>query len=354
MTRAWMTTFAFVAACTPAPPPPALPAVAEASTTIHWVPVVEPGEDLGVFEASAQVVPGPDSQAAVSSVVRVQIVRVLVRAGDVVQKGAPIAEVLAPELVQAAAVRQSTGLRIAAHERNVQGLRGLQREGMVRTADVFAIESQLADLRAARTEAEARLQGAGATDAEVRLLVTTGRWTLRAPIAGTVREVLARPGAVIEPPAALALLSGLEPARVEIHLHHTLPAGAQLAVLLADGTDLPLAQTPVSVAVDGEDGSTIAWFDAEPARLLAAGTRGRVHISHLPADVMQVPARALLRTEGRAQVVVQRDGRPHTLDVQVVSIAGALALVRGLHPGDRVAAEAESALPGPSTATGAP
>lgn len=328
--------------------PEAAPAGA-ASMAVRWLHPRLPAAELAVFEVPAHVVAGPLGRAAVSAPVRVQVARVLVRAGDRVEVGTPLAEVLAPDLVQAAAVRQSAGVRMAAHQKYLGGLRGLRSEGLMRTADVFQVEVQLADLQAARAEAEARLRGAGVTDAEVQILSATGRWTLRAPVAGVVRELAMEPGAVIEPGAAvLARIEGVQPVRVEVRLHHGIPAGAGLALALPGAADLPLQPTPVSSAVDPLDGSTIAWFDAagtgpnQPT--LAAGTRGRLRVTGLPADVLQVPARALLQDNGRARVVRRRGTDVRTVPVEVIAVAGAVALVRGLQPSDEIAAEADRAL----------
>lgn len=316
-----------------------------ASAVVRWVEVRPAAADVALFEAPAWIVQGPNGHADVSTTVRVRVVKVSIRPGDKVQAGDVVAEVEAPDLVQAAATRHSAAARIAAHQRHVTGLRGMQREGLVRTADVFQIEMQLADLHAIRAEADARLRAAGVTDAEVPTLLATGHWLLRAPIAGVVRDVTAVPGAVIEPPNRLASLDAPQNGRAEVHLHHALPPGARLTLVLTDGTGLPLAPTPVATTVDTSDGSTIAWFDTQPATSLAAGTRGVVRVAGLPDDVLQVPARALLYRDGKARVIVQRGGEGQPVDVVVIASAGAIALVRGLHPGDRIASEGDRALP---------
>lgn len=318
-----------------------------ASAAVRWVEVQPPAHDVALFEVPAWIVQGPTGHADVAVTARVRVVKVAVRAGDTVTAGQTVAEVEAPDLVQAAATRRSAEARIAAHLRHVTGLRSMQREGLVRTAEVFQIEMQLADLHAVRAEAEARLRGAGVADADVPALLTTGRWLLRAPIAGVVREVTAVPGAVIEPPNRLATLDAPQNGRAEVHLHHALPPGARLTLVLADGTALPLDPTPVATTVDGADGSTVAWFDTLPATSLPAGTRGVVRVAGLAADVLQVPARALLYREGKAQVIVQRGAVGQQVDVVVIASAGAIALVRGLRAGERVAAEADRALPPP-------
>ncbi len=72
-----------------------------------------------------------------------------------------------------------------------------------------------------------------------------------------------------------------------------------------------------------------------------------MRVAGLAADVLQVPARALLYREGKAQVIVQRGAVGQQVDVVVIASAGAIALVRGLRAGERVAAEADRALPPP-------
>lgn len=324
------------------------PAVADSKPVegaAQWTEARTPATDVALFETPAWVVQGPSGRADVSVTLRVRVVKVFVRAGDTVQVGQSLAEVEAPDLVQAAATRHSADARMATHLRHVTGLRNLQREGLVRTADVFQIEMQLADLRAIRAESDARLRGAGVTEAEVPGLLATGRWQLRAPIAGVVREVTAVPGAVIEPPNRLAALDAPQNARVEVHLHQTLPPDARLVFVLADGTALPLDPTPVAATVDANDGSKIKWFDTQPAVSLPAGTRGVVRVTGLGPDVLQVPARALLIRAGKSYVIVQHKGVDKHLEVQVMATAGSISLVRGLLPGQRIAAEADRAVP---------
>jgi biotin carboxyl carrier protein len=310
-------------------------ASAEPSSPVRWTAVRRPAEDGSLFVVPAVVGAAPAGRASVAAPVTVRVLAVPVRPGDVVQAGDVVVEVAAPELAQAIAVRRSAEARIVAHQKHLAGLRQLHKDGLLRAGEVFEIEAKLADLQAARAEAEAKLRGVGLDERELTALAATGRWPLRTPIAGTVREVQAVPGAVVAPPERMAQIEGLQPARIEARLQQDLPSGAQWSFEQADGALLPLQPTPTARLVDAADGSTQVWFDAATPTALPAGTRGRLRMTAWPADVWAVPVRALGSTAAGA--TVRKWGVEAPVPVKVWGVAGGVALVRGLQAGDQVA-----------------
>lgn len=325
-----------------APPAEAkLNPVQATSTPTPWIKAIAP-DNLTVLEIPALASMPPDATATVTSPVRVQVRHLFVRVGDHVLAGDPVAEVLAPELVQAAALRQSTTDRITAHKRRLGDLRSLKAEGLVRTSELFEIESSLADLQAEHIHAEAVLRGAGVADRDVPALLSSGLWVLRAPVAGVIREMAAELGAVIEPgQLSLARIAGDRPARVEMHLHQQLPAGLQLAFVASTGLSYALAADPTATAIDPADGSVIAWYELVAATNLPAGLRGRVRAAAMPEGALQIPARALDERQGKPHVVLRKGDSGQWFPVDVLAVSGATALVRGLKLGDEVAAEAD-------------
>ncbi len=326
---------------------PAAPATAPApqhqatSTPTPWIKAIVPG-DMTILEVPARTSAPPEATATVTAPVRVQVRRLLVRVGDRVEQGAAIAEVLAPELVQAAAMHQSATERMAAHKRRLTELRSLKAEGLARTGELFEIESSLASLQADHDHAQAVLRGAGVAEKEWPVLLATGIWTLRAPVGGIVREMAAELGAVLEPgPTSLARIAGDQPARVEIHLHQPLPSGLQLGFVPSTGGVYTLASSPTSTAIDPADGSVIAWYELTDAPPLPPGLRGRVRATSMPQGAVQIPARAIDERQGKPHVVLRQGDGAQWKAVEVLAISGATAVVRGLAVGDEVAAEAE-------------
>ena len=179
------------------------------------------------------------------------------------------------------------------------------------------------------------MRGVGLSEAECATLLATGRWKLRSPIAGTVREVAAVLGAVVAPPEVLLRIEGVQPARVEVRLQQALPAHARWSFEQPDGVLLPLAPTPTSRVVDIADGSNVLWFDAATPTPLPAGSRGRLRMTGIPADVLAVPVKAL--TTGPTGTTVRKQGVEAPVAVEVWAVAGGTALVRGLQAGDLVA-----------------
>ena len=321
--------------------PAAAAAAAVSSVETRWVTVVSAG-DAVILEAPAWTVAAPGSTAEVTVPVRGRLEEVLVRAGDHVDAGQALVRLRSPELVSAVVARKSAQKRIDAWEKHVRELANLRKDGLARTADVFAAEAQLADLQAERAQADAVLHGAGLTDADAATVEKSGLWTLRAPMAGVVRDVAAVLGAQAEPGAApLLVLVALQPARVEVHLHQPLPADVRLRFEPTAGTPLELADAQTATAVDPQDGSIVRWFAPATPADLPAGLRGRLRVSSQAAGALQVPARALVqRPEGAA--VVKKQGQSAVFaPVTVLAVVGPLAIVRGLQPGDAVAAESD-------------
>jgi len=311
------------------------------STPTPWIKTLLPG-NLTILEVPARTSAPPEATAMVTAPVRVQVRRLLVRVGDRVEQGAAVAEVLAPELVQAAALHQNATDRIATHKRRLADLRSLKAEGLARTGELFEIESSLANLQADHDHAQAVLRGAGMVEKEWPALLATGIWTLRAPVAGIIREMTAEIGGVIEPgQAPLARIAGEQIVRIEVHLHQPMPVGVRLGFVPSTGGVYALAEVPTATAIDPGDGSVMAWYELTDAPPLPPGLRGRVRATSMPEGAVQIPSRAIDERQGKPQVVLRQGDSATWKAVEVLAVSGATAVVRGLAVGDEVAAEAE-------------
>jgi hypothetical protein len=150
-------------------------------------------------------------------------------------------------------------------------------------------------------------------------------------------------------------LTALRPARIEARLTRPLPAGAALQFVATTGEVVDLAEPATLTVVDPADGAMLVWYQPQTPRLLAAGLRGHLRVAALSGTAVEVPARALLRRDGQATVLVQGStGKaPQQHAVEVLAVSGPIALVRGLASGALVAAEADLVLE-PIAAAAAP
>lgn len=321
---------------------------------VRWAPVRSPG-DASVLEAPAIVRAAPDANGEVSVSVSARVERVHVQVGTRVERGAVVVDVLAPQVLAAAATYVGASKRLAFHEARAKELAELQKEGLVDKARVFEQRVQVIELDAAREEALAVLRGAGVDPAQAEALTRRGSIALRAPVAGVITELTARPGEMREPGSGpLARIRGEGAARVEVRTPSPWMSGASATLELAGGERIELGSEPISSAVEPEAGTYVHWLVPRETTALADGLRGVVRIGARPGT-WQVPAGAVLQGAalqgaalqgaGKAAVWRRRKGAVERVDVEVVAASGANALVAALvagalEEGDEVAAEA--------------
>ena len=247
--------------------------------------------------------------------------RLLVRAPlDPVRKGQPLAELYVPEWVAAQeeylSARRMAGTRL---EALVEGARQ-------------------------------RMRLAGMSEAQIRLVESTGkvhaRLTLHAPLAGVVAELGAREGMTVSPGAMLFRISSLDTVWVNAEVPETQSAG------LAPGTPVE-ARTPalpgkvfrgrVSAILPEVSPATRTLKArvelANPGGQLKPGMFATVNFAPAArAEVLLVPSEALIRTGKRTVVIVaQGDGRFAPLEVETGAEAnGQTEIRKGLAPGQKV------------------
>jgi multidrug efflux pump subunit AcrA (membrane-fusion protein) len=298
--------------------------------------------DLALLEAPAHVVAAPGSEAQVAASHQARILAVHVRAGDRVEAGAPIVDVVMPEVLEAAARLVSVvPVRSLRAQRRTE-LAALEGEGLVDRARVFEQETELASLDATRASALATLRAASLTAAEAQTALRRGVITLRAPIAGLVREVNAVEGEVraagVQP---LAVIVAPVPARVEARFAQRVPHGGTLTFVGIDGTRTPLAPEPIAESLDPEDGTRLVWLSPATETRLTGGLHGRVVVMLATPDVVELDAHALVVTpEGTFVDRLDASGAPSRIPVEVLTASATRAIVRGpLASGDRVSIE---------------
>ena len=345
----WVVAALFVTACArpEAAPEPAAD-VGPKSAETPWVAARAPG-GLSLLEAPAELVPPAGAKGAVVPPFSARITKVHVEHGERVDEGAPIADVVMPEVARAAGAFAAAGTRIGAHGKRKAQLEELRKDGLAKLADIAEVEGTLADASAAQQMALATLKIAGLGPKDVAALVNSGGWvTLKSPVAGVVTELDAALGASREPTgAAIARIEGAGAARVEARFSQRPPPGARFVFVGPLGHTTALTLLSEAPSTSGRDGTVAAWFKPAEVIALPHGTLGKVRVSPDPGGTaVAIPAAAVTLKDGAAVVFSRKTGAP--LPVKVLSSSGADALVEGdLRPGDEVAADASRALPTP-------
>lgn len=342
--------FAALGACTAAPSnPPTPPASASAnaaplaSTVTPWT-AARSAEGSALLELPARVVASPQAAGAIAPPYSARVTKILSRPGERVTRGAPIFEVIMPQICSAAGAYVAAEMRAAAYTKRKAALESLRSEGLVRAAELIEIDTRLAEARADQQAALSTLlaAGLGAADAS-RILQNGGTVALRSPIAGIVTELTAAIGETRDGAAApMARVQGDGAARVEARVAPRLPAPARFELQEATGTRTPLRLITTSPVIDAQDGTRLAWFEPTDATALGPGTAGRL-IVVLPAgtNAVLVPATAI---DG-GHVVVKATSAEQRVPVRVLALSGADALVEAIAParlavGDRIATDA--------------
>jgi len=368
---------ATLSACTGAPheaSPPAPASSPRATGADHVIAVAASGATLQV---PGRVVVG-GARAVVAAPLSLRLKRLLVLPGDVVGRGAAVAEVAIPEVAAAAATLRGARVRRAVAQQRRDWLQALRKEGLPRVADELAADAELADLDAAIATSTAllRVVDVDIGDAALDELAARGTVTLRAPVAGSVVGVGDAaagvvPGAVVAAGAVLVSLAAdggaADRVRVVVRLPVTTPTPAVATALV--GAGVSLRALPGQGAVDLQDGANDRVFAVavdDATRSLVAGlVDGQGLTVQLPLDVaptsptttasttstttaapVRVPAGAVrLGGDGVAEVgVLADDGDVEARRVQVLGRVGADLIIAGVPAGTRLGRDARAAL----------
>lgn len=329
------------------PPTPSVPPDCRDSSRERREPqppttLASPPGDLALLEAPARIVGAPGSEAQVAATHAARVIAVHVRAGDRVEAGAPIVDVVMPDVLEAAARLTSVAAARELRTRRRLELASLEGEGLVDRARVFEQEAEIASLDTSQASALATLRAASIRASQARSLLEQGSLTLRSPLSGVVREVNAVVGEArtpTDPP--FAVIVAPVPARIEARFAQPPPRGAAFEFVALDGTRVPLASEPVAEILDPRDGVRLVWFSPSRETPALAGTRGRIEVRVEAPDVVELDARALV-VDARGTFVDRLDeaGGATRLAVEVLTASSTRAIVRGpLTVGDRVLLE---------------
>ena len=211
------------------------------------------------------------------------------------------------------------------------------------------------DLAALVDGARQRMRQLGMSDAQIRLVESSGRAqpriTLAAPIAGVVTELIAREGMAVMPGATLFRINGLS----------TVWANAEVpesqAALLRPGAKVQARSPAVpGVAFDGKVQALLPEVNpatrtlkarmelANPGSRLVPGMSVTMNFTDMrPDKVLLVPTEAVIQTGKRAVVMLAEDNarfRPVEVEAGIES-GGQTEIRRGLQAGQRVVVSAQ-------------
>jgi cobalt-zinc-cadmium efflux system membrane fusion protein len=174
-------------------------------------------------DLNGQIVADPDHIAQVSTRLDGRIVKVLVREGDVVRAGQPVAVVTSPELARLRAGQAASAARAAAARANATRLRALVRDGLGAEQEALAAEAEAAAAEAERDALARTLRAAGAQapGADPSLL------EIASPIAGQVVHRDAIVGQHVGPAQALLTVADLSRAFFQAQLFEKDLAGVE-------------------------------------------------------------------------------------------------------------------------------
>lgn len=134
------------------------------------------GERVSVL---AELRVNQDAYAEVASPSPARVVRVLVKAGDVVKANQPLVELTSGDMSKARAEVSAADARVALAKKNLERKKGLLAERLIPERDVIEAQNAVAEAEAARTVAAGALRQFAGTEGGSGLM-------LRAPVAGTV------------------------------------------------------------------------------------------------------------------------------------------------------------------------
>jgi RND family efflux transporter MFP subunit len=178
-----------------------------------------------------------------------------------------------------------------------------------------------------------------------------GTLVLRAPVAGTVQNLTAKPGDLIAAGTTVATIGAQGDLRARFGIDPALAAGIHsgqpIAVSAVNASNaLRATVTGVDPQVDPTTRLASVYARLPAGTGFGAGEPLRGAITTAAAATgITIPYRALLDDGGRSYVFVVKDGVAHQRDVSPGNSMGdRIQILRGLQPNERVVVEGGTAL----------
>jgi membrane fusion protein, multidrug efflux system len=325
----------------PAPPPPAPPAVIVASVTQQDVPLYAEWIGSTTGDINAEIRPNVEGY----------LLQRVYKEGSFVRKGELLFEIdprqLRAQVQQAEANVGQGEAQLAKTERDVARYRPLAAERAIS-------QQELDNAVSAEQIARANVAALKAALDQARLNLA---WTkILSPIDGVAGASLTQIGNLVNPQSVLAIVSRVDPIRVQFNLseqeylryreHTGTGPGteniAELTLVLSDGTPYPHGGKLIFTdrQVDAKTGTigAVGLFP-NPGNLLRPGQYAKIRAeTSIDRGALLVPQRAVNEIQGQYQIaVIGSDNKAQVRTVQAGRLVGNLWLIsKGLEPSDRV------------------
>lgn len=275
----------------------------------------------------------PGNQRGLTVQAEATLTRIVAPTGTAVRAGQVVAILTPSATTRLDAAKAATDVS-AGRAALARAIR-LRRDGLVSNAEVETA-------RAAAHTAEISLAAASQRN---------GTLVLRAPVAGVVQNITAKPGDLIAPGTSVATVGAQGDLRARFGIDPALAArihpGQPLTISAINaGQSLATSVTGVDPQVDATTRLASVYARIPAGRGFGAGEPLRASITvGGSASGITIPYRALLDDGGRSYVFVVKDGVAHMRDVSPGNSAGdSIQIVRGLQANERVVVEGGTAL----------
>lgn len=307
---------------------------------------VEKGTVGAIAAVTGRIAFDEDHTSRVGSPVSGRVEELLVKPGDRVKKGQPLLTIASPDVEGALADARSASADLSLAERALERSTGLYAERAIAKKELMQAESDVVKARSNLERTHARLQLLGMKRDE-----HTSRFTLRAPVAGTVVERNVLPGAEVRVDGGTALLTISELANLWAYADiyerdlGVVRAGqeAEVRVIsygarafpatiahIGDTVDPQTRTVKVRLNIPNQDGALKPEMFARVTLRVDSGP-----------DVIVVPRAAVL-SDGEASVVITEKG-DNKFEKRPVEVGpeqdGLVRVIAGLTPGERVVTE---------------
>lgn len=281
----------------------------------------------GVAEA------GPGGERALSVQAEAVMDRIVAPTGTAVRAGQIVAILRQSPATRLDASKAASDL--AAADAAFARAQRLRVDGLVSDADVETARAAAASASATRSAAAQR----------------GGTLVLRAPAAGTVQNLTAKPGDVVAPGTTVATIGATGDLRARFGVDPAAAAriypGQPIEIAAIDGgTALSTTVSGVDPQVDATTRLASVFARVPGGRGIAPGQplRGSIQAGGT-ASGLTIPYAALLDDGGHSFVFVVQSGVAKKRDVLPGSSAGdRIAILRGLEPGEKIVTEGGTAL----------
>jgi cobalt-zinc-cadmium efflux system membrane fusion protein len=299
-----------------------------------------------IVELNGQIVPDPAAFALVGARATGRVAQVLVREGDHVRAGQVLAVISSPEIAKLRGEYTAASAKAASARRNARRLRDLFESRLGSEQEAVSAEAEASAVEAERDALARTLRGLGGS---ARTQNDSSAVALVTPVAGTVVQLDAALGQMVEPSHTVATVADL--ARVWFQaqvFEKDLPrvnedAAAELRLNGYPDRVFTARVARISGQVDPQARTVTARLSlSDPDRLLRLGLFGTARVS-VPSEVQgeqpAVPLAAVTQVGDRKVVFVRHpDGDFEMHDVRLgQSAGGRVAVLSGLKEGEQVA-----------------